>query len=342
VFVSQHIFSIAALQQAPAHKGAQDAFAQGFFGLGDAGGVDSAGLVKTELGHFLKHAIDHAQMKMHMFVQTGAEAASEPTLTLSQEVFADQQTLLAETLAAIAPRQTGSTNVFGLVYAPYAQSVFVRESAMVAGVLQKRFGAEGRVVQLVSHPSVTENIPWATNQNLRASLQALAARMDRENDVLVVYLSSHGGADFKLATQHWPLEVAELTPQILRSMLDEVGVRNRVVAVSACYAGGWIEPLASDNTLLMTAADATHTSYGCGSKSELTFFGRALFDEQLRKTHSFEQAFAAAGPIIQQREIEGKKDDGFSNPQIAVGKDIRAVLATLERELQQVQQPPAN
>lgn len=273
--------------------------------------------------------------------QESGEAASEPTLTLSQEVFADQQTLLAETLAAVAPRQTGRTNVFGLVYAPYSQSVFVRESAMVAGVLQDRFGAQGQVVQLVNHPSVTDSIPWATNQNLRASLQALAARMDRENDVLVVYLSSHGGADFKLATQHWPLEVAELTPQMLRNILDEVGVRNRVIAVSACYAGGWIEPLSSDNTLVMTAADATHTSYGCGSKSELTFFGRALFDEQLRKTHSFEQAFAAAGPIIQRREIEGKKDDGFSNPQIAVGKDIRPILATLEWELQQVHQLPA-
>ncbi|MES2584773.1 MAG: C13 family peptidase [Pseudomonadota bacterium] len=267
--------------------------------------------------------------------QESAESgAAPPALTLNQEVFADQQALLAETLAAITPRQAGRTNVFGLVYAPYAQSVFVRESAMVAGVLQERFGAEGHVVQLVNHPSVTDSIPWATNQNLRASLQALAARMDRQNDVLVVYLSSHGGADFKLATSHWPLEVAELTPQMLRSMLDEVGVRNRVLAVSACYAGGWIEPLTGDNTLVMTAADATHTSYGCGSRSELTFFGRALFDEQLRKTHSFEEAFAAAVPVIQQREIEGKKDDGFSNPQIAVGKDIRPVLRGLAQERQ--------
>lgn len=265
--------------------------------------------------------------------QEQAAASSEELLTLSQDVFEDQQALLAEKLVAITPRQGEHINVFGLVYAPYAQTVFVRESAMVAGVLQDRFGAQGHVVQLVNHPSVTDSIPWATNQNLRASLQALARQMDRDNDVLVVYLSSHGGSDFKLATQHPPLEVAELTPQMLRSMLDEVGVRNRVIAVSACFSGGWIEPLSGDNTLVMTAADATHTSYGCGSRSELTFFGRALFDEQLRQTYSFEDAFAAAGPIIQQREIEGKKDDGFSNPQIAVGSGIRAVLAKLEREL---------
>ncbi len=263
-------------------------------------------------------------------------ASSEESLTLSQDVFEDQQALLAETLAAVTPRQGEHINVFGLVYAPYAQSVFVRESAMVAGVLKDRFGAQGHVVQLVNHPSVTDSIPWATNQNLRASLQVLARQMDREKDMLVVYLSSHGGSDFKLATQHPPLDVAELTPQMLRNMLDEVGVRNRVIAVSACFSGGWIAPLAGDGTLVMTAADATHTSYGCGSLSELTFFGRALFDEQLRQTYSFEDAFAAARPIIQQREIEGKKDDGFSNPQIAVGTGIRGVLAKLERELKLV------
>ena len=264
--------------------------------------------------------------------QEQAAPDEQQSMTLSQDVFEDQQALLAETLAAVAPRQPERINVFGLVYAPYAQSVFVRESAMVAVVLQDRFGAKDHVVQLVNHPSVTDSIPWATNQNLRAALQAIAGQMDRDNDVLVVYLSSHGGSDFKLATQHPPLEVAELTPQMLRSMLDEAGVRNRVIAVSACFSGGWIQPLSSDNSLVMTAADATHTSYGCGSRSELTFFGRALFDEQLRQTYSFEDAFAAAVPIIRQREIEGQKDDGFSNPQIAVGNGIRAVLGRLERE----------
>jgi hypothetical protein len=94
-----------------------------------------------------------------------------------------------------------------------------------------------------------------------------------------------------------------------------------------------IEPLANDDTLVMTAADATHTSYGCGRKSPLTFFGRAVFDEGLRRTHSFEDAFAAALPVIRQREIEGRKPDGFSNPQIRVGARIRPVLAAVAKRL---------
>jgi hypothetical protein len=153
--------------------------------------------------------------------------------------------------------------------------------------------------------------------------------MDTERDVLVLYLTSHGGADFKLAAENWPLEVDDLTADQLRSMLDQFGIRHRVIVVSACYSGGWIEPLQSDDTLIMTAADKDHTSYGCGSKSKLTFFGRAVFDEQLRKEPSFEAAFNAAVPVIKQREIEAKKDDGFSNPQISVGANIRGVLEEL-------------
>lgn len=261
-----------------------------------------------------------------------SDAAEPVTLHLSQEVFEAQEDLLDDALDGLRPSEPGPIQVFGLVYAPYAQDVFLRESAMVQGVLEQRFGADGRVLRLVNHATTATDIPWATNRNLERSLAALAQAMDKERDVLVVYLTSHGGADFRLAAQHWPLEVEDLTAAQLRDALDRLGIRNRVVAVSACYSGGWVEPLQGDTTLVMTAADKDHTSYGCGSKSELTFFGRAVFDEQLRKTLSFEEAFKAAVPVIQQREIEGHKGDGFSNPQIAVGEGIRQVLQTWAAE----------
>ena len=58
-----------------------------------------------------------------------------------------------------------------------------------------------------------------------------------------------------------------------------------------------------------------------------------MFDEELRKSHSFEAAFAAAVPVIRQREIDAGKDDGFSNPQIKVGERIRPVLERLTKRL---------
>jgi hypothetical protein len=83
----------------------------------------------------------------------------------------------------------------------------------------------------------------------------------------------------------------------------------------------------------MTASDVEHTSYGCGSRSELTFFGRAMYDEQLRQTRSFEQAHAAARALIEQREREAGKTDGYSNPQIAMGDEMRQHLDTLQTQL---------
>ena len=260
--------------------------------------------------------------------------ADVPRLQLSQEVFEAQQSLWQQKVDAIAPGRPGVANVHGLVFAPYAgEDVFLRESTLAVQVLGERFDAKGRVIHLVNHAATARTHLWATPLNLSRAITALAQRMDLENDVFVLYMTSHGVSDFRLAASHWPLEVPALTPQELRKALDDAGIKNRVLAISACYSGGWVEPLAGDSTLVMTAADATHTSYGCGRLSELTFFGRAMWDEQLRKTHSFEKAFAEAVPVIKQREIDAGKSDGFSNPQIRVGPAIAPVLRALEQRL---------
>lgn len=263
-----------------------------------------------------------------------SEGDDEPRFSLSQETFEKQQQAWQEAAAAIVPQRPGVRDVYGLVFAPYAsEDVFLRESTMVAELLAQRFDAQGRVLHLANHATTSDRLPWATPLNLQRAVQALAQRMDREHDVLVVYLTSHGARNFRLSASHWPLKVEGLAPVDLQRALEDAGIRHRVIAISACYSGGWIAPLAGDTSLVMTAADPDHTSYGCGRRSELTFFGRAVFDEQLRSMHSFERAFAAAVPVIRQREQEAGKSDGFSNPQISVGAKIRPVLEEVEKRL---------
>ena len=263
-----------------------------------------------------------------------------PRLALTQAVFEDQQALLLDQASALAAERPGIADVYGLVFAPYAgEEVFRRESTMVSQVLRERFDAEGRVLHLLNHAETAGTHVWATPLNLQRAIAAIATRMDREQDLLVIYMTSHGARNHELAAAHWPLQVAPVTPEMLRATLDEAGIRHRVIAVSACYSGGWIEPLATEASLVMTAADATHTSYGCGTRSELTFFGRAVFHEQLRQTYSFKEAFDKAVPLIAQREVEAGKADGFSNPQIHVGAQIVPVLQALEQRLAQRDNP---
>lgn len=253
----------------------------------------------------------------------------------SQENVEAQAPLLAQKVAALAPERAGIADMYTLTFAPYAtEDVFRRESLMVSEVMAKRFDAAGRGLNLVNHADDVGKAPWATPTNLRRALLGLAAAMDVEEDVLFIHLTSHGAADGELAASFWPLDVAPVTPEDLRTWLDEAGIKHRVISISACYSGSWIAPLASDDTLVMTAADADHTSYGCGKKSALTFFGRAMFDEQLRsKTLSFEAAHAAARLVIDKREKEAGKDDGYSNPQITVGRKIRPILEKMRSRL---------
>ncbi|MBI2308797.1 MAG: hypothetical protein HYU78_16030 [Rhodocyclales bacterium] len=271
--------------------------------------------------------------------EAGATAAPEPTprrLVLTQELMEQQPLLLGRRLQALQAQRPGIVDLYALTFAPYAhEDVFRRESEMVAGVMAQRFDSAGRSLQLVNHATTVDDWPWATPLNLQRAIRHLAGLMDRDEDILFIHLTSHGAQDGQLAAQFWPLSVAAVTPQQLKAWLDEAGIRHRVISVSACYSGSWIAPLRDDNTLVMTAADAEHTSFGCGRQSELTYFGRAIFDEQLRtQTRSFEAAHAAARPLIEQREREAGKDDGYSNPQIDIGSSIRERLERMRRQLE--------
>ncbi len=269
------------------------------------------------------------------YSQAEADTPAPARLRLSQPVFEAQQALFQQQTDALLPERAGVADVYALVFAPYAaENVFRNESAMVREVLEQRFDAKGRLLQLLNHPETADTHLWATPGNLQRAVSALAQRMDKESDLLVVYMTSHGAQDHALAAANWPLEVASVTPEMLRAALNASGIRHRVITISACFSGGWIDTLESPSTLIMTAADATHTSYGCGLRSELTFFGRALFNEELRKTYSFTEAFQKAVPLIAQREIDAGKSDGFSNPQISEGVDITPVLQALQKRLE--------
>lgn len=261
-------------------------------------------------------------------------AKSNATLKLTQELMEAQPELLKAQLANIHPAVTSETHLYGITFAPYKDDVFKNESMMVADVMAQRFHAEGRIQQLVNNVSTAQTLPWATPLNLHRAINRMAEVMDKDKDVLFIHMTSHGASNGELAARFYPLEVQSLHPAELKTWLDEAGIKNRVISVSACFSGSWIEPLSNDDTLVMTAADADHTSYGCGSRSDLTFFGRAMYDEQLRnQTLSFEHAHQVARKVIDQREKEAGKEDGYSNPQIRVGTRIRAVLDELEKSL---------
>ena len=113
------------------------------------------------------------------------------------------------------------------------QEVFRREVQSVATLMRERFGAEGHTVRLVNSSQSLLELPIATKTSLRAALEKTAKAMDKEEDVLVLFLTSHGSETHRFSISLVPLQLEELDPVGLRALLDESGIRNRVVIVSA-------------------------------------------------------------------------------------------------------------
>jgi hypothetical protein len=198
-----------------------------------------------------------------------------------------------------------------------AQSVFKSEATGAASIVAQRLGASAVVVR-----ANTKARGDVTIASVGDALAAAGQGMDRENDVMVVILTSHGSQSGIAVQAGKRLEL--LSPVDLAAMLKRSGVRHRVVIISACYSGVFLGALADDDTLVITAADAYHSSFGCRDKVKWTYFGDAFFNKALRHAADLRSAFAEARMLVSQREMH----DGFpaSNPQIAGGKNIDIAL----------------
>ncbi|MES2354599.1 MAG: C13 family peptidase [Pseudomonadota bacterium] len=247
----------------------------------------------------------------------------------TEQAFYEQPKILERELAAVTPGRKGMTNVYFIGVAGYAsQDVFMKEVIAVARLFRERFGATGHTIQLINNPNSITHSPIASLTSLRAALKRVGEMMDKDNDVLFLFLTSHGSKTHRLSFEFAPLQLNELDPIWLRVLLDESDITYRVIVVSACYSGEFANVLKDTHTLVITASDANKTSFGCSSSADWTYFGKAYFDDALRKTFSFTDAFNIAKRAVTERENE----EGFtpSDPQMKMGRDMRDKLTDLE------------
>ena len=159
------------------------------------------------------------------------------------------------------------------------------------------------------------------------SLQAAANGMDADNDILFLILTSHGSRA-GLAVKAGRL-TQTLTPSNLAYMLARTGMRYKVVVISACYSGVFIPRLANPDTLVITAADADHPSFGCRDKAKWTYFGNAFFNMALRQAKSLKDAFVVARSLVKKREVRERFEP--SNPLMAGGENVQPLLIARPR-----------
>lgn len=230
---------------------------------------------------------------------------------------------LERALAELQPQRNGVTDAYVVVAALDSDGVFGREAREAARVLARRYDAAGRTIVLASGGDEPRGSP----DNLAAALARVAEVMDRQEDVLVLYTTSHG-APWGLVYNDSDNGFGAVSPTRLWLMLQTLGISNRLLILSACYTGVFVPMLQSDTTAIVTAASAERTSFGCQADADWTFFGDAMINHALRKP----QPLAAAASEAQ-RTIAGWEKQGAltsSAPQVSIGAGATAWLGRLD------------
>ncbi|MBC7768251.1 MAG: peptidase C13 [Phycisphaerales bacterium] len=243
---------------------------------------------------------------------------------------ARQAKLIGDALSNLAPQRPGELDVYMITGALWSDPVFEREATQAEALMRPHFGAEGRSIILSAGAGTApRNYPAATPNNLAAAIGQVGALIDPNEDLVVIFLTTHGAPDGTAAIREHNRMFAGLRPAHLASLLNQANIRNRVVIVSACFSGAFIAPLATDDTIVLTAAQHDRSSFGCRPENEWTFFGDALFNRGLRSGGTLLQSFDDAKRLIEGWEREQNLTPA-SNPQRYVGARAEQMLRRAE------------
>ncbi|MFL6846556.1 MAG: C13 family peptidase [Allosphingosinicella sp.] len=233
--------------------------------------------------------------------------------------------------AALAPQRKGVVDAYVIVLALDSDPVFGREAREAGKVLSRRFDAAERTLVLAgSDGGGPSDLPMGSVHSLSLALARAAELMDPNEDVLVLYTTSHGtpaGLTYHDGDEGYGF----LTPVRLASLLDELRFRNRLLILSACFSGVFIPAVWSESTAVVTAASAGTTSFGCEANNDWTFFGDALVNHALRKPQPLVAASQEALKMIGGWEAEKHYDPSY--PQVSIGSAVDTWLRPLEARM---------
>ena len=254
----------------------------------------------------------------------------------AQEMLRDRRRLDAA-LAALAPQRKGVVDAYVVAIALDSEPVFAREAKEAGKVLSHRYNAAGRTVVLAGPDGKKDEAPRGSITSLLITLARIAEVMDPNEDVLVLYSTSHGMPQ-GLAYRYGDTGYGILSPKRLHDVLEELRLQRRMLILSACYSGVFVPVLADRETAILTASAANRTSFGCAPDNDWTFFGDALINHALRKPQPLAQAADEANRLIV--DWESRKFLFASLPQVSVGEGAKLWLEALDARIPRVATGP--
>jgi hypothetical protein len=254
----------------------------------------------------------------------------------AEKIFYNQPVLLEQALKKLKPTTKQTPDLYMINFAAYGyQDVFMKEARFAKNLFDSRLGTQGRSLSLINNHKVSKHTPLASVTNLEQSIKYVANIMDKDEDILFLFLTSHGSKKHVLSVTLEKMPLNDLPVEKLSKIIKESKIKWKVIVVSSCYSGGFIKQLKDEYTMVITASKADHVSFGCDDEADFTYFGRAFFKESLANTINFKSAFEKARTHITKWENDEKYD--HSEPQIWTTDKIEQHLAiwknTLSKEM---------
>lgn len=240
-----------------------------------------------------------------------------------EALYGAQDGLMQDQLNALAPEVPGTPEVFVLLVGGTAyQSVFLNEVEAVGPILDLQYGSAAHTLRLVNSSESPMLYPMANRTNLEHALSELGTRAGPE-DMVFLFMTSHGGEDV-FALSFYEAGIKDLTSVDLAAMLTRTGIGPAVIVLSACHSGSFLDEIAAPDRLVITAARADRTSFGCADGLDWTEFGRSLFDLALRQEPDPRKAFDIAARDVWKKELWSLRR--ASLPQISEGAAFGAAM----------------
>lgn len=161
--------------------------------------------------------------------------------------------------------------------------------------------------------------PQPGHSDIDAVYAGLSEVAGRTHEGCLAYITSHGHP------QGVVVDDELLAPSVLGAMLDEAcGRRPTVVVISACFSGIFVPELAAPNRMVLTAARADRTSFGCGESDRYPYFDDC-FLRAFPAAHDFRALAGAVQACVARREQETGMSPP-SEPQLSIGAALRPLL----------------
>jgi len=161
-----------------------------------------------------------------------------------------------------------------------------------------------------------EQLQQATRRNIRNAFRELG---DAAPEGCLLYVTSRGHSDgINFGDGH-------LSPADLAETFDAAcGDKPAIIIISACYSGVFVPALQSAKRMIVTAARADRTSFGCNESHRYPFFDGCILSSLARSNDFVSLARDAIACVGEQERAMGMSPP--SEPQLFIGDAIAPLL----------------